>query len=306
MNGGALLKRIELYALKRVCRSVGAGLCLALGASMAAAEDECLAPSASRDADVLRHAEVLTDERLCLSELDFAENGVTWQITVIDNTGYPIGPTMYLLHDNEDTAFDAALYGLRRYGGKIVAIETGERRTHEGQDPNLNFGETPRSTVLCEDMNIRPAPLFSQLMLDMRDREPNFILTLHNNIDGYGDAGGNGGISAAQTGGAFRGLLAESGMDEDDALLLAGTLPYETSRQAQRVAGQFLARGVNVIYEHVTQAGNDCSFSNYAALNQIAPYYNIEAQHGHLEPQKAILDALMAFEGIEVKDVEVR
>ena len=91
---------------------------------MAAAEDECLAPSASRDADVVRHAQVLAIEGFCLSELGFAENGVMWQITVIDNTGHPNGPTMYLLHDSEDTAFDAALYGLRRYGGKMVAIET--------------------------------------------------------------------------------------------------------------------------------------------------------------------------------------
>ncbi|MCZ4351872.1 hypothetical protein O4H61_05035 [Roseovarius aestuarii] len=277
------------------------------GAAMAQSGEDCLSPASLRDGDVRRNAALFASgSGLCLSELQFEENGLTWTLTVIDNTRHSKGPTFYLLHDNEDSAFETALYGIRKYGGKLVAVESGNNREFNGQDPNRNFGATAKATAPCRDMRRKPAPLFTQFMLDLRDASPNFVLTLHNNANGHSGNGGSGGISIERSSSVMKGLKAPSGGDEDDAILLAGTQPYEQDKQAQKATAQFHKAGVNVIYEHVLPERNDCSFSNYVVLNRIAPYYNIEAQHGHTAQQKAMLDVLMKFHRMKVRDRAVK
>lgn len=286
---------------------------MALGGAAAApalaqSGEGCLSPAAVRDGDVRRNAALLGGgSNLCLSELQFQENGMTWTLSVIDNTRHRKGPTIYLLHDNEQESFDTALYAIRKYGGKLVAIETGDSRHFQGQDPNRNFGATKSSTATCRDMRRKPAPLFTQFLLDLRETSPNFILTLHNNANGHTGNGGSGAISAKRSSTVLKGLMAPGGNgDEDDVLLLAGSAPFEQDKKAQRTTAHFHKAGMNVVYEHVTPERNDCSFSNYVVLNQIAPYYNIETQHGHLNEQKAILDVLMKYQRMRVRDSSVR
>jgi hypothetical protein len=51
---------------------------------------------------------------------------------------------------------------------------------------------------------------------------------------------------------------------------------------------------MNVKYEIVSPANNDCSMSNYVVLGKhTSRYYNIEAQHGHTRVQKKMVDLLM-------------
>lgn len=289
--------------MTRFARAAAYLLFIALSAAAPArASDDCLAPAQVRDADVQRNAGHLAG--LCLSALDFEENGLAWRLTLIENTGQPDGPTIYLLHDNEDEAFDTALYGVRKYGGKLIAVEAQDGREFRGQDPNRNFGMSKKTTASCADMKTRPAPLFTQFLLDLRHPRIPFILTLHNNADGHSGNGGSGGISAARKSAVMTGMMAKG--DEDDAILLAGRQPYEAEKGAQRTAGFFLERGINVIYEHVTPERNDCSFSNYVVLNGLGEYFNIEAQHRHLEQQKHMLDQLMTFHRIRVRDRSVR
>lgn len=282
-------------------------ICAPFGAALAQTDEACLSPTNLRDGDVQRNAALFgAGSGLCLSELQFEENGLTWTLTVIDNTRHSKGPTIYLLHDNENEAFDTALYSIRKYGGKLVAVEAGDSREFKGQDPNRNFGATQATTASCRDMQRKPAPLFTQFLLDLRGSSPNFILTLHNNADGHSGNGGSGGISAGRTSAVMAGLMAPNGGDEDDAILLAGTQPYDKDKQAQKATAQFHKAGVNVIYEHVLPERNDCSFSNYVVLNRIAPYYNIEAQHGHTAQQKAMLDVLMKYHRMKVRDGSVK
>jgi hypothetical protein len=275
------------------------------GAARAEAGEACLAPGAVRDADVQRNAAQLgPDSGLCISTLDFEENGLTWQLTVIENTGQRDAPTIYLPHDDEESAFDTALYGVRKYGGKLVAVEAGDSRHFKGQDPNRNFGMTRETTASCADMKTRPAPLFTRFLLDLRHPRIGFFLTMHNNADGHTGNGGSGGISAARSGGVMTGMMAKG--DEDDAVLLAGRKPFAQEKRARRTAEFFLERGINVIYEHVTPEGNDCSFSNYVVLNDLGEYFNIEAQHGHTQQQKHMLDQMMTFHRIRVRDRSIR
>jgi hypothetical protein len=55
--------------------------------------------------------------------------------------------------------------------------------------------------------------------------------------------------------------------------------------------------GINVMYEQVTPARNDCSMSNYAALNGIRNYFNLEVEHGDSTTQKLMIDIIMRLTG---------
>jgi hypothetical protein len=270
------------------------------------AQAACLDPASTPDKDVQRNAALLPAGQFCITEESFSEHGVTWRVFLIENTKYPNGPVYFLPHDHENEAFDTAVYGMRKYGGRAVAIETGETRHHHGQDPNRNFGDTAASTATCRDMIHKGAPVFTRYHLDQRGG-PKFILTLHNNANGYnGDGkGGSGGISVKRASSVLKGLPAASGMDEDDVILIAGKGSYEDNAKARRTAEHLVSRGVNVIYERVTEAGNDCSFSNYAVLHGLEDYYNIEAEHGHIRTQKVMLDVLLAYKNVRVRDKSV-
>ncbi|QIE45638.1 hypothetical protein G5B38_08925 [Pseudohalocynthiibacter aestuariivivens] len=297
--------------IKTAIKTLGGAVLLALltnGAAAQDGDDGCLAASEMRDKDVKRHAAVLgASSGVCLSDLDFEENGLKWQITIIDNSKQPNGPTIYLLHDNENAAFDTALYSVLRYGGKLIAVEAGDSRQFQGQDPNRNFGMTKKATATCREMRKRPAPLFTQFLLDLRNPRINFFLTLHNNANGHSGNGGSGGISAARKSAVMTGMMSEvAKADEDDAILLAGRKPFDQERRAKKAAAFFLERGINVIYEHVIPERNDCSFSNYVVLNNLGEYFNIEAEHGHVAQQKAMLDMLMTFHRIRVRNKSIK
>jgi hypothetical protein len=147
-------------------------------------------------------------------------------------------------------------------------------------------------------MRVQPAPRFTDALLALRGPGPDIVLTLHNNPDGHDGNGGAGIISARRASALLRGLRARGGADEDDAILLAGMQTIRAEPATHRIAQALRDLGVNVIYELVIAARNDCSLSQYTVLNDIAPYYNIEAQHGHLAEQMAMFDALMQVIGV--------
>ena len=286
----------------------GAAALMALGGAAAAQDGEgCLAPGQIKDQDVARHAAHLGQgSGLCVSEIPISENGLNWRFTIVENTKQNRGPTIFLLHDNENSAFDTAIYAVRKYGGKVVAVEAGDRRNFNGQDPNRNFGLTQAATAPCRDMKRKPAPVFTTLLTDLQAGRPSFFLTLHNNANGHSSNGGSGGISAARDSAVMNGEMAPGGGDEDDAVLLAGTTPLEQNASARKLIDKLHKARVNVIYEHVTPQGNDCSFSNYVVLNRLGDYYNIEAQHGHTSVQKHMLDVLMSLLRVKVRDKSVQ
>ncbi|QYX56486.1 hypothetical protein K1T73_15770 [Roseovarius sp. SCSIO 43702] len=287
---------------------IGLSAALFFGAAgMAGAQggERCLNPAQVRDADVQRNAAVL-GAGICISQIAIEEDGLSWRFTVIENTRHRRGPTIFLLHDNEQSAFDTAVYGIRRYGGKIVAVEAGDGREFRGQDPNRNFGTSKAGTVTCREMRRKPAPIFTRVLMDLRNTRPGFVLTLHNNANGHSGNGGSGGISAARQSAAMTGRMAPGDGDEDDAILLAGTRPLDRNAGAQDVIARLHRAKVNAIYEHVRPDRNDCSLSNYVVLNNLGTYYNIEAQHGHTAQQKRMLDILMQMERVKVRDKAVR
>lgn len=259
---------------------------------------KCLAPETVDDEDLRRHAATfLANPRLCVETESFVEHNLDWQFTIITNTRKRRGPVLILLHDNEDASFETALYGIVKYGGKVVAVEASGRRIFKAvQDPNRNFAASARAAATCQEMKIKSSPVFTEMVRShFHRRHP--VITLHNNDDGYSGGGGAGTISAARQSAVLTGLMTPKPAgrlsDEDNAVLLASTRSLGENADAGKDIAFFHARGINVIYEHVRPDINDCSLSNYVVLNRLGDYYNLEAEHGDAASQKVMFDALM-------------
>lgn len=260
----------------------------------------CLDPATATSADVRRHQKTIRKNGLCWRRQLVREGAFRWRLNLIENPQHP-GPFWVLPHDNENAAFTAALHAVHTYGGGFVAIENGGRRTQNGQDPNRNFSRTRAESARCHAQR-RPAPKFTAALL--RHYQPNGplpYLSLHNNSDGWYGNGGRGNLSLYLRGrdhwhfpapGA-RGELA----DEDNLVFIAGRAPYPANPEARRTVASLGRLGLNVIYKQVTDRNFDCSMSDYVAANRLGDYYNIEAQHGHAETQKQMVDRLMRHLG---------
>ncbi|WP_407492085.1 hypothetical protein [Pseudooceanicola sp. MF1-13] len=260
------------------------------------------------DADITRNATTLrANPTLCVAQEVFTEHGRRWSLLTITDISRRRGPRWAVLHDNEDAAFDAAIYALTKYGGAMIAIDGDEGRNVQGQDPNRNFGLTRQIAAPCGGMQTKPAPTFTRALNRMFLRRP-LVLSLHSNHDGHAEDGmdGAGDISAARSTDTRRGFLAtkpvEGLSDADNAILIAGLTPYENTPAAQDLVAHMGPLGINVIYEQVTPETNDCSLSAHAVLNKMGDYYNIEVEHGRLDDQKIMLDVLMEYLGVEATE----
>ena len=91
---------------------------------------ECMtaaAIAAWRDPDFARNRTALQDGALCVQIVSFVEAGLKWTLEVIAHRKRA-GPLWAVPHDNENAAFNTAVYAVRRYGGVIVAVETGNAK----------------------------------------------------------------------------------------------------------------------------------------------------------------------------------
>lgn len=266
------------------------------GAAKQTPEGQCVAIGElyDRDGDVKRNLSALAANSLCARLEVFGEGKLKWVLQVIQNRRNPKGPLWAVPHDNENAAFDSAVYGLLRYGGTLIAVETNGQRFNGRQDPNRNFD--PGVGGKCPQQIAR-SPVFTERFLRWwRTDQP--IVALHTNEQGYeGDKqGGKGHISMAKAPRSampFRSLKPVESRSPDDALVFVASTraPKEDPNLAQFVNG-LNERGVNVLYE-VVSAKNDCSMSNYAALSGIRNYVNVEVVHGDAAAQKRMIDIVV-------------
>lgn len=258
----------------------------------------CLDVTKITEPDIKAQKRILKHKKFCITEKRLKEGGLDWRIFVIKNKKKKSGPLFVVPHDNENSAFSAGVYGLNKYGGTLVAIEAGERRIFKGQDPNRNFGTSRATSNRCR-LQRAPAPRYTHAMLKhLKRRQP--IIALHSNANGFSGNGGRGNISIKRKGGAipFVSAIARSRRlkDEDTLIILASTKRPSQDRRLSRKVKYFTEKaGINVLYEHVTAAKNDCSLSNYAALNGLGPYFNIEVENGDVKTQRKIVDSVMKY-----------
>jgi hypothetical protein len=167
----------------------------------------------------------------------------------------------------------------------MVSVETGGERNNGSIDPNRNFTGNATS---CG----RNSPRFTALFVD--NRGSGKVIGLHSNTPG-GDVSVNGKLpnttphKAQPKVNPFIG--AKSG--DDTLVFVASLAPDGEDSVVDGVVKTLVENGMNVMREHVTPKSNDCSFSNYAALQKLPNYYNIEVVHGDGNAQRKMIELIM-------------
>lgn len=245
-------------------------------------------PLTVADDDFARHRDPAEWRGLAVSRIEFQEERGTWRLFRIANTKKPRGPLWFVPHDNENAAFEAALAGVRKHGGVVIAVDSGiveDGRRRNGAvdrgrpiDPNRNFRDGyPRyaSTVLADYRGgARP------------------IIALHTNSPGFDTAASSCNQSDRPRQGKVSIRFCDDVMqprpsqrrdwpfDDDDTLAY---VPWRSGTSSSTAwCGRALAGAdFNLVHERV--AVSDGSLSNYALLRGL-DYVNFETQERGLDP----------------------
>lgn len=217
-------------------------------------------------------------------------------VNVVTYAAKERGQTWINVHENERTSVDAALGVIRRVGGKVVYLEHGGGRNitfslggeEYTVDPNRIYTETgiratlenlgPSSEEAIQEVQRFSRELISHFGLDTL----HVALTIHNNTEG--------GYSAQSytAGEAYEGDAADvrihDGVNTDDFFFITEESWVEPIASA----------GFNVVLQDNAEVTDDGSMSVYCGHLGI-PYVNVEARHGHLEAQSAMIEFLDAF-----------
>lgn len=197
--------------------------------------------------------------------------------------------SMLVLHDDENTAVDAGLAVVNELGGRLVELRAqGERRVsfsidgrHYDLDPNRIFTDAGIRTTLRPEA-IEEAMVATQMFADslVAIYDPDHVIvTLHNNTpDDYSalsyDHGGQYATDAEA-------VHIEEGVDPDDFFFVTDHDLFEALR----------ADDFNVVLQNNDSVADDGSLSVWAARQDFL-YVNVEAEHGHYEQQKAMIERL--------------
>ena len=200
----------------------------------------------SPDPDVRENAPEIVSDKICYSVHTMEENGRKWFFQSFVNTTKPDGPAWFLPHDNESTAFAAAIYAVREYGGRALAIQNNEDRFFGGVDPNRNFGETKAEVANCASLGGNPTPVYSGFVYRFfQDRK--HVLTLHNNSDG-------GAVSALARTAKVHGIMAKKTQYPTIQMILF-TLPQVKNESIKKIfarkSNYYLSNGLNISVEKV-------------------------------------------------------
>ena len=194
--------------------------------------------------DIRRNLKAL--KGLCVDQIAFREGSHNWKMLLVTHPKAANGPFWFLPHDNEQSAFDAAVYATRKYGGGFLAVMSNDQRHFEGQDPNRNFGDTPSTAQNCAKQN-EPAPKYGKIIFHIIDtyRAPSMpYLALHNNTNG-------GGISILRSTSSTHSFPAHKTIsdgqglrDEDSLVYIAGTSKTPNKNKLNKL----LKNGLNTRY----------------------------------------------------------
>ena len=257
---------------------------------------DCMDPASADSRDIRRNLAAMRGTSLCYRRQEVREGPFHWVFHILEHRKATDGPFWVLPHDNEDTAFDAALYAVVTYGGGLLAVDSSGQRRFRGQDPNRNFSSSASESRRCVNQNA-PAPGYTAAILAHYQGRRSPYLAMHNNYNGSEATGGRGTISLYGVRSGVHGFpsSAASGplRDEDNLVVIAGLGPPGSDPVARGQIAALNAAGLNVLYKQVTERNFDCSLSDYLARHRRGPYYNIEAEHGQRGAQIDMVDRLM-------------
>lgn len=256
------------------------------------ASGKCLSPADvdDSDGDFERNAAALKSG-VCIEEKTFKERRRPWTIQVV-RTGRP-GPLWAVMHDDENLSFDNAVAALKRYGGTLVAMETGGKRNQDGIDPNRNFSA---DGIGCSKLGDDAAPEFTSAIAGLIDKSQP-IIAVHNNTGKRIPTGGLGHVTMKNVPKDMDSVPARdpSGpLAGGHALvLLVDMAPVSTT--SRRLAADLSAHGINAVIENVKKGRGDCSLSNFAALTGHEDYLNVTVDDDEREKQLKIIDTIMGM-----------
>jgi len=245
-----------------------------------------------RNPDIRRNLTAL--KKLCLYKVSFKEGRLDWEMFLVYNPKRAKGAFWFLPHDNENTAFDSAVYAVSKYGGGFLSVISNGHRYHQGQDPNRNFSNSLSKNPSCR-LQKYASPIYTKNVFRIIElfKSPNMpYLAIHNNSNG-------GGLSILKSSKKVLSYPAypiseikdRAGLrDEDTLIYIAG----KSANPPKYKLKKLLSNGINTKYETVNSSNNDCSMSNYIVLEKgTTNYYNLETQHGDIKTQKKLVDILM-------------
>ncbi|MGI3170386.1 hypothetical protein ACRARG_14650 [Pseudooceanicola sp. C21-150M6] len=268
--------------------------------------DDCLDPGLSGDADIRRNLDAfVADPDLCLRRERFVTKAREWELTIVSKPRHPAGPSWIILRDDDDSAFDTALYAASRYGGTLVAAETLEAPEAEAlawQDPRLDLFEGRGAHGSCRSKVGSPlpkvlrgltehlpagAPVLSILRPGTREATPDDTAQDPQETTSRQ-------VFAAPASGA---ALSDVGGD----ILIAGRRDYENTPRARAAVVHFGALGIGVIYEELPWTFPECSLAARLVHQRPEGVYGIVAQSlaGMPAQRRRLTDALMAFLGVD-------
>jgi hypothetical protein len=245
-------------------------------------------PLTLADDDFARHRDPATWRGLAVSQIEFREERGAWRLFRIANERKPRGPLWFVPHDNENAGFEAALAGVRKHGGVVIAVDSGL-----AEDGKRRNAAVDRGRPIDPNRNFRDGyPRYADTILADYARGARPIIALHTNSPGFdtgasrcnqSDRPGRGEVSIRFCDDVMQPHPSQSRdwpFDDDDSLAYvawrSGTSPSTAWCGRALAAADF-----NVVFERV--AVSDGSLSNYALLRGL-DYVNFETQERGLDP----------------------
>lgn len=245
-------------------------------------------PLTLADDDFARHRDPADWRGLSVSQIEFREERGAWRLFRIANVRKPRGPLWFVPHDNENAGFEAALAGVRKHGGVVVAVDSGI-----AEDGRRRNGAVDRGRPIDPNRNFRDGyPRYANTVLANYRNGARPVIALHTNSPGFdssasrcnqSDRPGRGEVSIRFCDDVMQPHPSQSRdwpFDDDDTLAY---VPWRsgTSPSTAWCGRTLAAADFNVVFERV--AVSDGSLSNYALLRGL-DYVNFETQERGLDP----------------------
>lgn len=215
----------------------------------------------------------------------------TVEIVISKTSKRPSKFVYFNMHDNENTAAEAAKEIIEKYGGTLIELKNGGKRLIKFSlkderftiDPNRIFTEEGIKKTLkyngeyateAENETNKFAEKLKDLLKNYR-----LIIAVHNNTDE------NYSIKSYETGGEFEKdaklVNIKSEMDIDDFFFVTDKNIFKILKEKNQ----------NVALQDNVNVTDDGSLSVYCGNHKI-PYINVESEHGHLREQIKMLEVL--------------
>ncbi|MFW6312116.1 MAG: hypothetical protein ACOC1K_07770, partial [Nanoarchaeota archaeon] len=231
-----------------------------------------------RDKDIRSRDNLKTiiENSLSSDQKQFETNGKIFLVNVFEKIGED--QSYVVLHDDENQAFDTALWAVSKYGGRLIAYENNEERyLYDFKDENF-LGESPLNDpnrIFAKGSYRDFSDQVFQLITENLPSSNPLILALHNNSK-YGNFSVyiNGVDILYQDDNYFN----DARLDKKSLIWAAGKGHYSNSLSSSEIQC-YQDKKLNLVYETVKNGAGDGSLSVFAVNNNYN-YRNIEIVKG--------------------------